>query len=98
MPLAGLYALILLTYGLKILATGVWPQGVVVWMVLGYMAFGVVAYVLTYPLRSQYAWLRKIHLAYFISLLLFSFLLFASIGMRVSQYGLTTERYLVIAA
>lgn len=97
LPLAGLYALILLTYGLKILITGVWPQGVVVRMVLGYMIFGVIAYLLTYPLRQDLAWLRKIHAAFFVSLLLFSILLFSAIGIRLSQYGLTTERYLVVA-
>lgn len=95
LPLAGLYALILLTYALQIAFTGVLPRGIISRMVIGYTAFGMAWYLLTYPLRGDFGWLRKVHMAYFISLLLFVILLFIAIGLRIDQYGLTTERYLV---
>lgn len=96
LPLACLYALILLTYGIKILLTGVWPEWIVAWMVIGYTAFGLVGYLLTYPLREELIRVRRAHKAYFISLLLVAFLLFASIYIRIDQYGLTSHRYLVV--
>ena len=59
-PLAVLYAMILCAYGLKILVTGVWPHDLIVWMVIGYMIFGLVAYVLTHPL-DDYKRLSRVH-------------------------------------
>lgn len=96
LPLAVLYALILFAYGLKILISGAWPRGMIVRMVIGYTAFGMIGYLLSYPLRKDSKRLGKVHNWYFISSLLFVILLFVAIWMRIDQYGLTAQRYLVV--
>lgn len=95
LPLAFLYALILLFYGLQIWFTWNRPHGKVTRMVIWYTAFGLVAYLLTYPLRSDHKYIQTAHKAYFISLLLFVLLLAAAIYIRIDEYGLTMERYMV---
>jgi hypothetical protein len=39
LPLCVIYGLILISYGIKILATGQWPEGQLVYMVTGYVGF-----------------------------------------------------------
>lgn len=96
LPLATLYACILLVYGLKIAISQELPRGVISWMVIGYSTFGLIAYLFTYILKRDYKWIQKIHNRYFISLIVFSILLFVAIGVRIGEYGLTSPRYLIV--
>lgn len=95
-PLAIIYALILLTYGLKIVITWQWPKGLISMMVVGYTLRGLASYLLTYPLESLWNWKKRIQSSYFLSILVFVFLLLGAIGVRVSQYGITEHRYLIL--
>ncbi|MFA7284701.1 MAG: DUF4153 domain-containing protein [Candidatus Absconditabacterales bacterium] len=97
LPLAILYACILLLYALQIAITQELPRGVVTWMVVGYTCFGMIGYLFTYMLRRDYASVKRIHQGYFISVLVFSILLFVAIGVRINEYGLTSPRYLIVA-
>jgi Domain of unknown function (DUF4153) len=95
-PLTITYGCILISYGVKILITGIWPEGRVVYMVLGYIAFGLLTRLATYP-ALPHATIKKAHSALFLSFFLVSFLMIKAIWLRVAQYGFTIERYFVCA-
>ena len=94
-PLAIIYACILLVYGGKIVITQTRPKGLISMMVIGYTIWGLIAYLLTYPLQESLL-VNKMRSAYFISILVFVLLLFGAIGIRISQYGITEARYLIV--
>jgi len=95
LPLAVIYAAILITYGAKILITQTWPKWLISWMVMGYTIRCTIVYFLTYPLENQ-SWVKKIHTWYFVSILVFLPLLIWAIRQRIAQYGITEERYLIV--
>lgn len=95
LPLAVIYACILLSYGTKILFTQMWPKWLISWMVIGYTIRCTIVYFLTYPLENQ-SWIKKIHTWYFFSILVFLPLLIGAIYQRIAQYGITEERYLIV--
>lgn len=95
-PLISIYTLILYVYFGKILITREWPQGLVSHLVLWYSALSVGVLFLTNPIidRDKISSLfKKIFPKAILPLLLMMFL---SIGKRVSQYGITENRYFVI--
>ena len=94
-PLAVIYCLIFLAYGIKILITGVWPKGIIIRLGIGYFILGMVSFYLTFPEKKKiFTWL---HQFLFVSFLLILLLMIGAIIQRVQQYGLTINRYLVIA-
>jgi hypothetical protein len=95
LPLAVIYAFILLSYGTKILFTQMWPKWLISWMVIGYTIRCTIVYFLTYPLENK-SWIKKIHTWYFVSILVFLPLLIGAIYQRISQYGITEQRYLIV--
>lgn len=97
--LVGIYTLILLSYGIKILLTGIWPKGEVVYMVMWYFALGFATTLCLYPLTNtpNYRRVRNFNLWFYISSLPILFLGFMSLYLRVDQYGWTINRYLVVA-
>ena len=95
-PLTIIYGCILISYGVKILITGIWPEGRVVYMVLGYIAFGLLTRLTTYPALPN-SIIKKAHTALFVSFFLVSFLMIKAIWLRVAQYGRTVARYFVCA-
>jgi Domain of unknown function (DUF4153) len=95
LPLAVIYAAILITYGAKILITQTWPKGLISWMVIWYTIRCTIVYFLTYPLQTL-ASIKKTHTWYFISILVFLPFLIWAIWQRISQYGITESRYLII--
>ncbi len=94
LPLTLLYAIILLSYGVKILITGLWPQGTVVYMVIGYVLFGLATRYSTYPALPN-RWVARAHNILFITFALTSLLMIKAIRLRISQYGITIDRYFV---
>lgn len=95
LPLAVIYACILLSYGAKIILTQTWPKWLISWMVIGYTIRCTIVYLLTYPLENQ-SWIKKIHTWYFVSILVFLPLLIGAIYQRIAQYGITEQRYLIV--
>lgn len=94
LPLTLIYATILISYGIKILITGIWPQGTVVYMVIGYVIFGLATWYTTYPALPDRR-LSRAHNILFITFFLTSLLMIKAIRLRITQYGLTTDRYFV---
>ena len=94
-PLAVIYFLIFFAYGIKILITGVWPKGIIIRLGIGYFILGMLSFYLTFPEKKKI--FTFLHQFLFMSFLLILLLMIGAIIQRVQQYGLTINRYLVIA-
>ncbi|HYC84874.1 MAG TPA: DUF4153 domain-containing protein, partial [Chryseosolibacter sp.] len=99
LPLVALYLLILYVYAAKILFLWNWPKGIVSYLVAGVSVVGILTLLLIYPYGNLpgNAWIRKFSRLYYVVLLPLVVLLFISIGMRVADYGVTINRYVIIA-
>jgi hypothetical protein len=97
-PLVGVYAVILYAYTAKIFYTGDWPDGTISYLILGFAALGISAYILLYPLRNQkdHAWVQWFQKMFFIILVPQVLVLFYAVWLRISHYGLTENRYFLI--
>ena len=97
-PLLAIYAAILLAYTAQIVVTQTLPQGMIGWMVLGFVVTGAAAWLMLHPpfmrtrgfvrlFRRVWFWLTIPPLALF----------FLAVWVRVDAYGLTDERVLLTA-
>lgn len=97
-PLILAYSVTLYAYFLKVLLIRQWPELMVSHLVLWYAIFSTLVLFCIYPLRETNRWLRAFT-AHFPKLLLpLLALMFAAMGVRVGAYGITENRYLVLAA
>lgn len=99
LPLVGLYLVILYAYELKIILNWNWPKGWVSQLVLWFSAVGILSLLLLWPLRelSENRWIRTFTKWFFRALIPLVVMLFLAIFERVGVYGITVNRYLVIA-
>ncbi|MCR5411739.1 MAG: DUF4153 domain-containing protein [Patescibacteria group bacterium] len=95
LPLLLIYFAIFFAYGLKILITGTWPKGLIVWLGISYFVFGMVTYYLTYAEETPFY--KKMHQLIFSSFLFIALMMAGAIGLRISQYGITFHRYFICA-
>jgi hypothetical protein len=97
-PLLLIYAAILLVYTGQIVVTQQLPQGMIGWMVLGFVVTGAATWLVLHPpfmrdkplvriFRTAWFWLTLVPLGLF----------FVAVWVRVDAYGLTTERMLLLA-
>ncbi|HKP94727.1 MAG TPA: DUF4153 domain-containing protein [Fibrobacteria bacterium] len=99
MPLVCVYLFIVYAYAVRTLMIWRWPTGWVTYLLLSFCALGLLCLFLVQPLaergnnRWAKAYSRHFHLALFPVLIL----LFAAIGKRVQEYGITENRYFVLA-
>lgn len=97
-PVVILYAIILAAYMIKIIFEWSWPQGWISSMILWFAVLGSAAYAF---IRYKTASLNKIESIfknwYFPFLFLCSIVLSMAIRVRVSDYGITEPRYVVIS-
>lgn len=94
-PLVLVYFVILYVYTAKILLTGEWPQGQLAYIILGFSAVGLLTYIALFPLREQMRWIRYAGIALCVAMIPQAFMLFWSLWFRVSEYGVTENRYFV---
>lgn len=109
MPLMAVYLLILYLYALKALVTWSWPEGGGTWLILAFFGLGLFTLFLIHPLAERAGppdpasgpwaekWFRFFGRNFYPALIPLLVLLFAAIGRRVHEYGLTENRYLVLA-
>ncbi len=99
LPLVGLYFLILITYEIKIIATWNWPRGWVSELILWFAVVGIFSLLLLWPLRNrtENKWIKNFAKWYFRGLVPLLVMLFLAISVRISEYGVTEERYFVLA-
>lgn len=99
-PIVGLYFLILYAYSIKILVTWNLPHGWVSALVLGFSVAGIFTYLINYllPEYSDSKIVQSYRKWFWWVLLPMVGLLFVAIGRRISDYGITPERYFVAHA
>lgn len=97
LPLVGLYLCILYAYVAKIALQWNWPNG---WVAMPIFILGVISlltFVLSLPLSRSEGWARLYHQWLFRLLLPLSLVLFMALQVRLSDYGMTINRYLGLA-
>ncbi len=99
LPLVALYFVILIAYEAKIIITWNWPKGWVSELVLWFAVVGILSLVSLYPLRRQEGkrWVKTFVKWFFRALIPLVAMLFLAILRRISDYGFTEPRYLVLS-
>ena len=95
-PLVIIYTLILLAYFIKILALWQIPNNLIVNLVIWFAAFSVV-YLFFLSRVDTIGFINKLKIIFPISLFPLLGMMFFAIYLRISEYGLTENRYIVIA-
>lgn len=97
-PLLLAYALILLAYTVQIVVTQSLPQGMLGWMVLGFVTTGAATWLLVYPPFMRERLLVRVLRRWWFWLTIIPLGLYAlAVGIRIHAYGLTPERMLLVA-
>ncbi len=96
-PLVSVYIFILYLYLIKIIVEWQLPNGWVANLVLSFSIAGILSLLLLFPIResSEHKWIRWYSKGYYIALIPLIGLLMLSIGVRISEYGVTINRYYV---
>lgn len=98
MPLILAYSAILYIYFIKILVTQQWPDLMVSHLVLWYALISTLVLFAIYPRRSENRW-NEAFVAHFPKVILpLLAMMFAAMGIRISAYGITENRYFVLLA
>jgi hypothetical protein len=97
-PMIMVYLLILYAYMFKIVGTLQWPYGWVSYLVLAYAIAGILSLLLFYPIKNdvQNKWILIFSRFFYIAICPLIILLFLAIKRRISEYGITEERYFVL--
>lgn len=97
-PLLLVYLTILYFYGGKIILTWDWPKGIVSYMIIAISVLGIFTYLLLFPIRDlkESSWIKTFYRAFYFLLFPLIVLLFLAIGIRVQEYGLTVNRYIIL--
>ncbi|MCX6833626.1 MAG: DUF4153 domain-containing protein, partial [candidate division Zixibacteria bacterium] len=98
LPLVVLYFAILITYEAKIIIDWNWPKGWVSELVLWYSIVGILSLLLLHPLRERLEsrWIQAMSKWFYRGLIPLVAMLFLAILRRISEYGITENRYLVL--
>ena len=98
-PLVLLYLIILYVYGIKILVEWELPKGWVSYLVTALAILGFIVQIIINPVQKAMKSLtiRLFHPYFYIMLLPLVVLLFVAIYRRITDYGITENRYFVVA-
>jgi len=98
LPLIGLYLLILYSYGSKIILTWDWPRGIVSYLIICVSILGILTFLLIHPYGEQkdHAWIKKTSKGYYFLLFPLLIIFFISIFIRINDYGVTINRYVIL--
>ncbi|NNM15956.1 MAG: DUF4153 domain-containing protein [Bacteroidia bacterium] len=99
LPLVTLYIIILYAYIIRLFVVGQGPDTDVAYMVLALSIAGILALLLVWPIHKQekYEWLRVYQKSFYIILIPLIILFFVAIWHRVRDFGITENRYFVLA-
>ena len=97
LPLLILYLSILYIYTAKICITWDWPKGIVSYLISGVSILGILAILLIHPFSNsnENSWIKKFSKIYYYLLFPLIFVLFFAITIRINDYGITVNRYLI---
>ncbi|GEM_PF-1381635 len=97
-PFLFIYALILLAYAVQIVVTLSLPEGMLGWMVLGFIIVGAATWLVLHPKFMHERWLVKQFRRWWFWLTLVPLILyFAGVSVRIDAYGLTELRMGLLA-
>jgi hypothetical protein len=97
LPAIYIYFVILYAYTIKVLLNfSDWPRGEVSWMVILFSFFGHLVYFASFAFVSRFKHAGLFRKILPTAVLLQTPMLFYSIGLRINQYDLTINRYLVV--
>jgi hypothetical protein len=98
LPLLILYFVILYFYGGKILILWDWPKGIVSYLIICVSVLGILTFLLLYPFSNENedSWIKKMSKSFYLILLPLLAILFIAILMRMDDYGITVNRYIVL--
>ncbi len=97
-PLLVIYALILHAYAAKIIISGEVPENQIGWMVIGFGALVIFFWKLMLPLREVLTLSGRFFLRVWPFMVIVPMvLLFYAIWLRIGEYGVTPERYFLVA-
>ncbi len=98
LPLVTVYLTILYCYMAKIVIQGHLPVGWVSNLVIGFSVAGIFSLLLIHPIQNLEGnnWIRTYSKWFYLALFPMIILLFIAIGKRVSEYGITENRYFII--
>jgi hypothetical protein len=98
LPLIAIYLFILYAYGVKIAAAMELPRGWVSYLVLGFSVTGILSLLLIWPIREQEgnSWVKMVDRWFYRALYPLIVLLGLAIFKRVTQYGITENRYFIL--
>lgn len=97
LPAIHIYFIILYSYTLKVLFNfSEWPQGEVTWMVILFSFFGYLIYFASFAFSDAFKHAKIFRKTLPYAVLLQTPMLFYAIGLRINQYDLTINRYLVV--
>lgn len=97
MPLLSIYTLILYIYFGKILISMQWPQGLVSHLVLWYGIILTGVLFLIHPVKEESSWAFRFSTWAPPIVLPLILMMFVSMGIRINAYGMTENRYYVLA-
>ncbi|MFA5577224.1 MAG: DUF4153 domain-containing protein [Tissierellaceae bacterium] len=96
-PLISIYSIILYVYFAKILVSREWPKGLVSHLVIWYSTLSVGVIFLLNPIIDTNRVAKSFKVIFPKAILPILLMMFISIFQRVSQYGVTENRYYIIA-
>lgn len=95
-PLAAIYLLILYAYFFRILIEWELPEGQLGWITVGFGGAGIAAYLVCWPFRDEGSIFLRLFYRYFFWILIIpAVMMLSSIWIRLREYGVTEERYIV---
>ena len=96
-PMVFVYLMILYAYFAKIVTTGEVPNGMLAYMIAGFAGAGIITYMIAWPMRdSGSPQLRLFYKIFFPMLIIPVGFHFYAIWERISAYGLTEQRYMLL--
>ena len=96
MPLISIYTIILYSYFIKLLLIWQWPQGLVSHLVIWYSAISLAVIFAIAPLSKNNKWVKYFSFLFPKVILPLLIMMFFAIGIRISEYGVTENRYYVV--
>ncbi len=96
-PLLIVYSFILYVYFFKIIFSWELPRGWISYMIIAYSLLGIITLLLVYPLKKDIAgWVQVFQKCFYYTLIPLIILLIIAISKRISDYGITENRYYVL--
>lgn len=96
-PAIIVYFFILYAYSIKVLINfSSWPEGIISWMIIWFSLFWYLVYIFSYAFEEKLLIVRVFRKVFPYAVFLQTPMLFYAIYLRIAQYDLTINRYLVV--